>query len=244
MVRRFRLMAKRSTRFNRGERKRKPRKKNMKAISSGKKALFNPRSDIGLIPKKFISHLRYCETVSLTSVSGAIGEQAWRPDGLFKPNVDSTGHRPLYFDQAMLLWFAWNVISAKVTSNYSFDTSVVQPTGSVIVGQDLDENDVLNWTSRDSMIEENRIKWRVLDANNKNYARLVTHYNCNRFHGTKDREDNSDLWGSDTANPTKDVFVHNVLFNQDSISATVICTVVIDFTVEFRAPRDVSPSSG
>lgn len=217
-------------------------KKKKKRIAKGTAPLVNPRSNVSAFPKMYVTSLRYCETVNLTSSLDAPAVYSWRPDGLYDPNYTGTGHQPLYFDQLMALYFEYGVLSCKATSTFTWDAATTPlPGGSVIIGCDLDENATLNFSGRDSMVEENRMKYKTLTPE-KNYAQVVKYYTPKSFFGIADMEDNDSVWGGIVANPTKDVYLNTFMINQDSVATTVSCRVLLEFRVKFRHLNDVGQS--
>ncbi len=129
-----------------------------KKIAKGNAFLVNPRSNIGAFPQMYKTHMRYCETVGLTSANGIIGNHVWSSTNMEDPNVTGTGHQPLYFDQCMLIWFQYVVTGCTLRAEFTWPTDLGSIAGSVIVGVHLDENSTIDFLGADSMREENRVK--------------------------------------------------------------------------------------
>jgi len=70
-----------------------------------------------LFPPRFRKTLRYAE-VGLAHSSGAAGIGAtyfFAANGLYDPNITGAGHQPMGFDQMMLMYNHYTVVSSKIT---------------------------------------------------------------------------------------------------------------------------------
>ena len=70
-------------------------------------------------PDTLQTTLRYQETLSLSSSSGALFGYVYNLNGLYDPNHTGTGHQPLYFDQLMTIYNHYIVIGAKITVKFT-----------------------------------------------------------------------------------------------------------------------------
>lgn len=69
----------------------------------------------GGMPDSFQTVLEYCDVVKISSASSASAGYVFRGNSLYDPDYTSTGHQPRYFDQNMLIYSRYQVISANVT---------------------------------------------------------------------------------------------------------------------------------
>ena len=75
----------------------KPYKKNKKVIRRTQKTI-NYRSGT-LIAPRFVTRLKYAETVALSLTGGTVTDYQMRLNSLYDPNQTGTGHQPMGFDQ-------------------------------------------------------------------------------------------------------------------------------------------------
>lgn len=220
------------------------RKKKYKKISKGTKALSMPYgTDVRPFPKMYKCPLRYVETVELSSTLDAIANHNWRPDGLYDPNAGIGGHQPLGFDTLSSIYFDYCVLGCKLTAMFYFDSDdTVPPDGTnIIVGTCLDENNTLNFTGKDEMMEENRVKWKFL-SRQKPVCYITQKYSCKAFHGVKDLSADDSLWGTASTNPTSDVYINTFAYSQSGSSIPVNCTVKIEYYTLWRNTKDFTQS--
>jgi hypothetical protein len=67
-----------------------------------------------IFPPKTTKILRYCDTISLNSTSGAVVTYVIRANDLFDPDFTGTGHQPMGFDQMMLFYNHFCVVKARL----------------------------------------------------------------------------------------------------------------------------------
>lgn len=65
-------------------------------------------------PAVYKSRLVYSDVFTLTGTTGAQNTHKLNFNGLFNPDLDATGHQPLYFDQLMALYDHYKVLSCRV----------------------------------------------------------------------------------------------------------------------------------
>lgn len=215
-----------------------------KKISKGEIALSMPYGgDSRPFPKMYKCPMRYAETVTLTSTGGVIANNVWRPDGLFDPNFTGGGHKPLGFDECQNIWFDWCVLGCKVTTTFWFDSDdTVPPDGTnIICGVHLDENNGLDFSGHDSMMEENRVKWKYL-SRQRPVIKISKNYSCQDFHGVKDITDDDGLWGNVAANPATDAFLHTFVYSESVSAIPVNVSVLMQYYVQWRNPKDLAQS--
>jgi len=75
-------------------------------------------------PKRRLT-LRYCDTIALTSTSGAVATWVIRANDLFDPDLTGTGHQPMGFDPMMLFYNHFCVLKAKLTCTFQSTSGAV-----------------------------------------------------------------------------------------------------------------------
>lgn len=66
-------------------------------------------------PKRMTMSHKYHELVSLNSTSGTTAFYKFLCNSMYDPNLTSTGHQPLYFDQMSSIYDHYTVIGAKIS---------------------------------------------------------------------------------------------------------------------------------
>lgn len=74
-------------------------------------------------PNSIITKLRYCDYLTLTSTSGAIARNQFAANGIFDPDLTSTGHQPLYRDIYNNIYDLYTVLGSKITVTFSCSTT-------------------------------------------------------------------------------------------------------------------------
>lgn len=105
---RMRLAVTKSQRKRVYKPKRRPYKKR-----SNTRVKRNAKMGKGFAPKMTMT-LKYSERLDITMTAGVQGKAAFRCNSLAKPNVISTGHQPMGFDQMSLIYNHYTVIGAKI----------------------------------------------------------------------------------------------------------------------------------
>ncbi len=171
--------------------------------------------------------MRYCDTITITCTSGAIGKYVFRVNDLYDPDVTGTGHQPLYRDSFASIYDFYVV--TKSHSKITFSNTSAVP---VHCGVTL-EDDNTSSTSINVLMEQNTSKHKMLPPQT---GSLSSHtfqipFDSKKFLGW-------DPMASETAKTnwpnSPNVPVYMVLFIQPvdaSTTATYYCNVEIDFEV-------------
>lgn len=82
-----------------------------------------------LLKDKTTAHLRYVDTVTIDPGAASILKHTFSANGLFDPDITSTGHQPLMYDEYSALYKQYRVISSKIKI-----TPVMTATGTGVPG--------------------------------------------------------------------------------------------------------------
>lgn len=63
-------------------------------------------------PDRYITRIRYCSAITLSSTSGSIGKQTWNMNSIFDPDSTGAGHQPLWHDTLIGIYNHYSVTSA------------------------------------------------------------------------------------------------------------------------------------
>lgn len=75
-------------------------------------------------PKRVTMTHKYCDIVTVTSTTGALGTYRFRCNGMFDPDYTSTGHQPMYFDQMSAIYDHFTVIGSKIKIKVTPQTTI------------------------------------------------------------------------------------------------------------------------
>ena len=165
-----------------------------------------PRGKLPLLgfPKSQMVRLKYTETINLDASAGGLASHVFCANGMYDPNITGTGHQPLYFDQYMVAYDHYTVLSSKIK------VTPVNPTTASIIpgayGVVLDDNNVISYTTADQIIESNQGRsFKLFGPNNvpqTSYSKSITKkFSARKFFHKKAIVGSSDYKGSVSSNP-------------------------------------------
>jgi len=66
-------------------------------------------------PAQLVTTLRYVDTISITLGGSKNGWQLFSCNGMYDPDISSTGHQPMYFDQLMGIYNHYTVLKSNIS---------------------------------------------------------------------------------------------------------------------------------
>jgi len=184
----------------------------------------------GFSALRYKAKLSYFDTVaSLSTGAGTAGTYVISANGLYDPDITSTGHQPMSFDQLMLSFEHYVVTRAQITVNFRNQNSTYN------LGCAISLNAGPTPTTNYIQLVENgnlvRTRLQPLNATNSMEA-LVMPIDVAKFGAVDDLLDNPDYSGTIAANPTEQSYFHISVWN--SFDTTVVACY-LEFYVEFEA---------
>lgn len=195
-----------------------------------------------VLSNKFKAILPYSEYgITLTPSSGTLVTHIFSANSLYDPNVTTTGHQPLGFDQLMLMYQYYTVIGAKIRVTFNN----VNNQDPALIGIYC-KNDTATSTN-ESRIEENGDgTFAVMGAVGSANAVQTIEYQCApaKFLAISNPLSDDSLRGSASAAPANEVFFHIVAGPQDNASllAAIHCNVYIEYVAIFHEPIALTQS--
>lgn len=191
-------------------------------------------------PPELKIKLRYAENIALTGTAGGTGQYLFSCNGLYDPNITSTGHQPMYFDQIMAVYDHYTVLSSKITINLCPQDATAA--GPFQVSLFLNDDASLSTTSLLSLAESNEANTRIVADNANTSITLVKYWNQKRYFPGSALANNV-LQGSSGANPTEQTVYALVIGALDGVS-TVNCfaQVLIEYTAIFGETAPITGS--
>lgn len=207
---------------------------------SSTKVYFSPRPTrprLGFFKQKNHATVRYVSHCTITMANtGSPGTHVWSMNGLYDPDVTSTGHQPIGFDQYMQMYNHYTVIGARIKATFLSTTS--NPKGMVYLFRSAGAT-VL--TDRDRIGEQTTTVMKPINKHEVGNVVVQDSANLNKELGQKviDEDNNA---GTDNENPNEQVFWHLAASSFDGNAGSVVAVVEIDYDVIFHEPRDVAQS--
>jgi hypothetical protein len=79
-----------------------------------------------IVPDHYFTHMKYVEPSWAVVSGGTSGAVVFAGNDIFKPNVTSTGHQPMGFDQLMALYKRFRVHSSRITLELVYESTGFQ----------------------------------------------------------------------------------------------------------------------
>ncbi len=193
-----------------------------------------------LFPLLFKTKLNYNTNITVTSGAASAGSYVFSANGLYDPDITSTGHQPAGFDQIMLSYEHYcgtyariHVIAANFSGTYPTYFSIQKNAGSTPT------------TNYEQIIEDGTIRWACLapKPNAGHIKKLTLDIDIAKFQGRKILVDDTDLQGSVAANPTEQSYFIIQCWNPaDVTTVSINAQVSIEYFAIFSEPRRLSQS--
>ncbi len=195
-----------------------------------------------LFPARLRKLMNYHTNCPVSSTTGVPGGYVFIANGVYDPDITSTGHQPMGFDQMMLFYEQYTVLASTIRLTAKCDTAGVAPVFCVYLSPDTSvlttsyqiiENGLVSKVNLNNYGVTGNMKELTLDCDVPNY-----------FGRTQDQILNDPtLAGAAASNPSEGVYY--ILSTWDMVlsgSCTVYCTVDIVYDVVFWEPRKLTAS--
>lgn len=169
-----------------------------------------------------------------------MGTYVYSANGLYDPDITSTGHQPMPFDQMMLSFEHYCVTGARMT----ITAKNLNPTYLADVAISLNAGSAAT-TSYIALVENGVLVRERLNISTLqgSQATLTMPISISRFGSVPQLLDNPDYAGSIAANPAEQSYFHISVWNTYNVTTVnVICEVFIEFDAWFFEPRKNSVS--
>jgi len=192
-----------------------------------------------IFPVVVTKRLRYSTTFQLTCTAGAAATYVFRANDLFDPDYTGTGHQPMGFDQMILFYNHFVVLSAKIKatvrnkSNTSPFTAVVR----------VDSN-VTPITVVDRVLEFGGLVTAEVDTLSSACQLLELGVDIPKFQGLSHKIAlaDSQLRGDAGSSPSELVLFHVQIWDTAALTSTANIDVILEQTATFLEPRDLTES--
>lgn len=198
----------------------------------------------GIYPTTKLCKLRYCEEIPMDAAAGGLSLYEFAANGLYDPNLSSTGHQPRQFDEIMKAYDHYEVLGSKITVKHISSSSTtlipavfgvaLSDTTGRLVGRTLEDI----WECR--LVKNRNIKQIKGRMHGGEYVTQT--FSAKKFFG-KARMGDDEMQGSAAANPAEgaifEIFCSSVDGNNPD---RLIFMVTIDYICRFTEPKIITPS--
>jgi len=191
-----------------------------------------------VFPARTTRKLRYSTSFTLSSASGVVASQVFSANGLFDPDITGTGHQPMGFDQLMLSYNHYAVLSARIVAVFRNTTTSV-PTVSISVSPTPTPITVI-----DQILEFGMLNRDVLEVKGSGETTRTLEAMCSirKVQGVKNVVDVTDLQGSAAANPVEQTYFVVQMWDTTATTGSCIVDCIIEYVATFTEPRVLSES--
>lgn len=192
-----------------------------------------------IFPVVVTKKLRYSTTFQLTCTSGAAATYVFRANDLFDPDYTGTGHQPMGFDQMILFYNHFVVLSAKIKATVRNKTNTSPFTACVRV-----DSNVTPITVIDRVLEFGGLVTAEVDTLSSACQLLELGVDIPKFQGLNRANAlaDSQLRGDAASSPGELVLFHVQIWDTAAFTSTANIDVVLEQTATFLEPRDLTES--
>jgi len=180
-------------------------------------------------PKQVTVTHKYTDIVTLVSSSGAVAQYLWSANGMYDPDITSTGHQPMLFDQFSAVYDHYCVIGSKITLKcMPADAEYSVPMTVLLM---LNDDTSLITTSPIANAEQvgSTIKFLQMDAGQE--LILTKGFSAQKTYG-KSPQIQGKLIGSGSSMPAEQTYFQ--LLTQTTDQATTQ-SIIVYFSIEYIA---------
>ena len=189
---------------------------------------------------KYRAKLNYYDVITLTSGAGVAGTYVYSANGMYDPDITSTGHQPMPFDQLMLSFEHYVVVNAKMTISFK-SLSTTSTTGiGISLNAGTAATTVYTQLIENGVMVRDRLAQAPYDDSLKVLSMPIS---ISKFGSVRNLLDNPDYSGTIAANPAEQSYFHISIWNPEGVATTsVTAEVFITYDAWFIEPRKNSVS--
>jgi hypothetical protein len=168
----------------------------------------------------------YADQLTLTSTTGSLQTYQFSCNGMYDPDITSTGHQPLYFDQLTAIYDHYTVFEARIVVEI-----VTNQVARAVLYIDDDTSTAPNMGTAS---EQPSATAKLIPATTVKPIVFTKRWNAKEFFGGN-IYDNDDLQGSASANPVEQSYFTLLLKPADPVGD---CTYQLRVMIHYLAVWD------
>jgi len=191
-----------------------------------------------LWPAKCRRKLRYSGNAALTSTAGVVSSWVMSANGLFDPDISGTGHQPMGFDQMMLSYEHYTVVSARIQAIFH-NTATDTPAIAISVCPSPTPITVI-----DQILEFGTLVSDVLEVKGQYGANKRLECACDiaKLNGATKILDFNVLRGDVANNPAEQTYFIMQLWDSSGTTGSANVDFIVEYDAWFTEPRQLSES--
>jgi len=186
-----------------------------------------------------MTHRYVANAISITSTLGVMGHYQFSANGMFDPDITSSGHQPLYFDQVTALYNHYHVIGSRIKV-----TGITGDSNTASFSWALWQNDDTSTTPSDvaTLAETANSVYKMQPAQITATPQSATlNWSAKRTFGGSTLAD-SELQGTATANPSEQSIFQITVQTHGAVTAAMLFNVEIDYIAVWTELKDIASS--
>lgn len=183
-------------------------------------------------PASMVTKHRYCETVALDAAIAVPAYYVFSCNGLYDPNITSTGHQPLGFDEMSALYDHYTVLGSKITVNAQSVIADVS-SGGCMVGCYVNDDTSPVFSYNTVMEQGGAVSKLLSPLGSGGGTKFSKGCSIKKWMGVNDPLNHSELTGNSAANPAEGIYF--ILFCQGLDSTSNPSGVYFDVCIEYTA---------
>lgn len=217
---------------------------------TSKSSIARPRISFADQPKSKMVKFRYASDVTLNPGAGLIAGHVYRANGLFDPDVTSTGHQPYGFDHTMNFYDHYTVLGSKISCQFfNGSGSNIAPSYCGVTLTDSSSS-IAGFSNPSHLIESNLLKLPVLivggnggnSVSSGKYPIKSQTFSAKKFFA-RNPLGASELTGTATTDPVEEAYFTIFAGSVAGVdSGTVSCLVTIDYFAVLSERQSLSQS--
>lgn len=192
-------------------------------------------------PKKIMCTHEYSDIVIMTNTAGSLATFQFSANGMFDPNITSTGHQPMFFDQLSALYLHYNVIGSKITFTFTSPTGGTTTTTNTYCGAYIDD-DTASLSNINALLEQDPYPPKIIVPGVTQKQVKTLKWSAKKTFGGSVLSD-SELQGTASANPTEQSYYTMWTYPVDgSSTVSTYATVKITYIAIWSELRPITTS--
>lgn len=193
----------------------------------------------GFPDKLTLKHL-YVEEIDIaTGAGGSLSNYQFSCNSLYDPNVSSTGHQPLYFDQLTPIYNRYLVIGAKFHVRFIPKTAAQLP---MRIALFVDDDTSQTITSFENAIENQKCTYALIPAGSTVPINLTMKWSAKRQYGGSLMA-NTNIAGTTTLSPTEQTYFKLYWQNLDgTTNVQLYAEVKVEYIAVWFDRRELASS--
>lgn len=192
-------------------------------------------------PKQMTMTHKYVDVIAVACASGVPQPYVFRCNGMFDPNVTSTGHQPMFFDQMAALYDHYTVIGSKITVRFTPLTSGNQAVPSY-AGIFINDDATVTSGTLTTLLENSLVKSKLMSYGSTKPTILTHKWGVKKYFPGSTMA-NSELRGTATSDPTEQSTYTIFLCSLDTTtSVTLYAEVEISYIAVWNELKEIAGS--